>query len=253
MNFIKRNIFICCLFSVFGIGCVDDDPKPFKQNVSLTIEHVWNDSVLHLNKAYFWDHDFITDTIITTTLTYHINNLSLLTSDDQRIPANLQYYMIDLESKKVLPEAIKFTSPKEGVNYYVKALEFTIGIADSLTNKLGMLNSSFIAPMYWGMVQGYINFKYEALSPQAKNSALLYHIGGYTKPYSNARTVTLTFDKPYYLNQNNSVLLSANLFKLFNSVNFIDIRQIDLIHSPNANSKLIADNMASMFKFLSFK
>ena len=244
---------LCCILLILNIGCKDDDPKPFKQDVELSIEHQWNDSSLKLNKAYYWDHDFITDTISTTTLTYHINNLNLITADNQLIPAHLQYYMIDLESKSVLPEGIKFTSPKEGVNYYVTALEFTIGVADSLTNKLGKLNSIFIAPMYWGMTQGYINFKYEALSPQANNSALIYHIGGYTKPYLNARTIRVAFDKPYYLNKNNSLTLSANIFKLFNSANFIDVRQIDLIHSPNANSKLIADNMASMFKFLSFK
>jgi hypothetical protein len=161
--------------------------------------------------------------------------------------------MIDYGDKKVLPSNISFTAPKEGVKYYITSLEFTLGVSDSLTNSSGSLNSLFIAPMYWGMIQGYINFKFEALSPQAPNSALIYHIGGYTKPYTNSRKVRVVFDKPYYLNQENTLTISANLLKLFNSVNQIDIKTNDLIHSPSDNSVLIADNMAKLFGFKSFK
>ena len=107
--------------------------------------------------------------------------------------------------------------------------------------------------MYWGMIQGYINFKFEALSPQAPNTALIYHIGGYTKPYINSRKVKVVFDKPYYLNKENSLTISADIFRLFYAVNQIDIKTTDLIHSPNDNSVLIADNMAKLFGFKSFK
>ena len=234
-------------------GCKDDDPKPFKPMVELQISHEWNDSNLNLNKSYYWNHDSRIDTIIPTTLIYHINHLSLHTQDSIKIHADQTYYMIDYGDKKVLPSNISFTAPKEGVKYYITSLEFTLGVSDSLSNSSGSLNSLFIAPMYWGMIQGYINFKFEALSPQAPNSALIYHIGGYTKPYINSRKVRVVFDKPYYLNQENTLTISANLLKLFNSVNQIDIKTNDLIHSPSDNSVLIADNMAKLFGFKSFK
>jgi len=250
----KINQFVLTFFTaitIIGIGCKDDDPKPYKQNITLQIDHLWNDSALVLNKTYYWKHDFKTDTITPTTLTYHINNLKLTTEDKLEIPANKQYYMVDYEEKKVLNENITFTTPNEGVKYYVNALEFTIGVADSAVNADNLLGNIFVAPMYWGMIQGYINFKFEALSP--KVNALIYHIGGYSLPYINSRKVKIQFDKSYLLNQDNVLTISANLFKLFDSINTLDIERVNLIHSPSADSKLIADNISQLFMFKSMK
>lgn len=253
MNSYKILITLLAILFVFATGCKNDDPKPFKPIVTLQINHTWNDSNLVLNQPYYWTHDSKIDTIIPTTLIYHINDLKLITQNSEIIDADLLYYLVDYGDKKVFPANISFTTPKEGVKYYITSLEFTIGIADSLTNAIGALNSVFVAPMYWGMIQGYINFKFEALSPQAPNAALIYHIGGYTKPYFNSRKVKVVFDKPYYLNKENSLTISADIFRLFNAVNQIDIKTNDLIHSPNDNSVLIADNMAKLFSFKSFK
>ncbi len=253
MHRLSKIILLFPLLVLIICGCRDDDPKPFKQKVALQIIHKWNDSLLELNKPYIWEHDFTIDTITPVTLIYHINNLSLITQDSQEIKADKPYYMVDFNLNTVFPENISFTTPKDGIKYYVNALEFTIGIADSLTNVKGLLNSIFITPMYWGMINGYINFKFEAESPQVLTNTLIYHIGGYKKPYDNSRSVRVVFDKPYYLNKENTLTLSANIFKLFKSAHQIDISKIDLIELPDANSKLIADNMAKMFGFGSFK
>ena len=63
----------------------------------------------------------------------------------------------------------------------------------------------------------------------------------------------MIFDKPYYLNRENSLTISANVFRLFKSKNEIDITTIHLIQAPDDDSKLIADNMAEIFNFDSFK
>lgn len=253
MNPFKYIVPLFSIAFVFTSGCKDDDPKPFKQNVALHISHEWNDSLLVLNKSYFWSHDSKIDTITPTTLIYHINNLTLYTQDSLRIDANLPYYMIDYDAKSVLPSDISFTTPKEGVKYYVTSLEFTIGVADSLTSLTGALNSTFVSPMYWGMIQGYINFKLDALSPQTNTGTLFYHIGGYRKPYYNSRRVKVIFDKPYYLNKENTLTISANIDKLFNSAHKLDITNVNQVEVPNDDSKLIADNMAKMFSFKSLK
>lgn len=238
---------------IFISGCKDDDPKPFKPTVTLSINHVWNDSLLVLNKQYYWEHNSKIDSITPTELIYHINNLKFYTLDSLKIDADQKYYMVDYNAKKVWPSDISFTAPMEGVKYYITSLEFTIGVADSITNSTGALNSTFISPMYWGMIQGYINFKFEGTSPQADKNTIIYHIGGYKKPFNNYRKVRVVFDKPYYLNMQNNLSITANLFKLFNSAHEMDISTNSLIHMPNADSKLVADNMANMYSFESFK
>lgn len=232
-------------------NCKDEDPKPFKQTVALEINHTWGDSALVLNKTYFWDRINRTDTITPTKLIYHINHLKLFTEDSQEIAADYTYYMFNFEENIFLPKNISFTTPREGVKYYVNSIEFTIGVEDSTVNADNLLGSQFISPMYWGMIQGYINFKFEALNP--KVSALIYHIGGYLPPYKNSRKVRIAFNKPYLLNQNNILTLNADIFKFFSSVNSIDIEKINLIHEPNANSKILAANISSIFSFKSLK
>ncbi len=241
------------ILSLLLTYCKDDDPKPFKPSVEMSIEHTWNDSSLKLNKAYVWEHDFQIDSIIPSTLIYHINHLRLLTQDSLAIDANKEYYMVDYEDKQVYPEQIRFNAPLEGVKYYVTSLEFTLGVADSLANSTGKLNSLFIAPMYWGMIQGYIGFKFEALSPQAPDKALIYHIGGYTKPFYNARRIRLNLKTPFLLNRDNQLVISANIFKIFKSKHEVDIRSIDKIHLPDANSVIIADNAAEIFSIKRLK
>jgi hypothetical protein len=249
-NYLKIILFIA-FTSILLYNCKDEDPKPFKQNVALEIKHTWGDSDLVLNKSYFWDHVNRTDTITPTKLIYHINHLKLLTEDSQEIAADYTYYMFNFEENSFLPKNITFTTPKEGVKYYVNSIEFTIGVADSAVNADNLLGGQFISPMYWGMIQGYINFKFEALNP--KVSALIYHIGGYLPPYQNSRKVRIAFNKPYLLNQNNLLTLNADIFKFLSSVNSVDIEKVNLIHEPNAESKLLAENIPSIFSFLSLK
>jgi len=241
------------LLTLIFTGCKDDDPKPFKQKVNMNIIHIWKDTSFHLNTPYYWEHDFQIDTITPKTLIYHINNLVLTADDNQSIPANEPYYMVDFGANTTLPSVISFTTPKEGVKYYVNALEFTIGVRDSITNAKNLLASTFVNTMYWGMTQGYINFKFEAVSPQVPKTAINYHIGGYTKPYYNSRKIKITFDKPYLLNESNNLEIKADLFKLFKSKNEFDIRTFNEIHSPNDNSILVADNIAELFSFGSIK
>jgi hypothetical protein len=237
---------------LLGFGaCKDEDPKPFKPTVDMVINHDWIDSTLVLNKIYTWEHSFSIDTIKPTTLIYHINNIRLLTQDSLMIDAKHQYYMVDYNEGKVIPENIGFTAPLEGVKYYVTGMEFTIGVADSLTSVSGGLNSQFLSPMYWGMIQGYINYKFEALTNL--NDAIIYHIGGYLAPYQNARRVKVNFDKPYLLNESNVLTIRADIFKMFKSAHEISIPKINKIHMPNDDSKLIADNVAQMFEFVTLK
>jgi len=245
---LKLIVSLCVLILVIN-SCKDEDPKPFKQNVSLEIEHTWNDSILSFDSTYVWEHDFKKDTISPTTLIYHINHLTLFTTDSLKITSNQTYYMVDFGSKAVLPENISFRTPTEGIKNYIFAMEFTIGVADSLTNAAGLLNSQFVAPMYWGLISGYINFKFEAKTPK---STLLYHIGGYKLPYYNARKIKIVFNKPYYLSEQNTLTISSDILKLFNAVNVIDPEKISEIQEPNKDSQRMADNFSGIFSFKSF-
>jgi len=247
---IKLIVLIALLPFLF-FQCTENETKPSSQLVKLNIEYTWDNNPFLLNKAYIWDKGIRKDTITPTKLIYHINNLRLITSDNEKISSKQMYYMFDFEQNTYLPEAIAFNTAADDKQYTITAVEFTLGIADSATNANMLLGNLFPSPMYWGMVQGYINFKFEALSP--KVNAIIYHIGGYLAPYKNSRTLKLSFDKPYLLNKENSLTLSADLFKLFNSKHSIDLETVNLVHAPNDQSVLIADNMAEIFSFKSLK
>lgn len=249
MKYALLSILFFLLF--FADSCTDEDPKPFKQQVNLEVQHYWGDSVMVLNHTYFRKEPSYTDTITPTKLIYHINHLTLFTEDSLRIDAKHDYYMFNSEENGMLPEPISFTTPLEGVKYYVCAMEFTIGVADSATSASNLLGSRFISPMYWGMIQGYINFKFEAVTPGP--GTIIYHIGGYLKPYKNSRRVRVNFDKPYLLNRENALNLKVDLLKLFSSKNILDLKTVHHVEVPNDNSVLIADNIAEMFRFNGMK
>lgn len=230
-------------------SCKDDDPKPFKQVVKLKIEHIWGDTDFILNSVYVLDTTTKADTLIPSRLIYHINHLKLFTEDSVQIDADHEYYMYNHEEKKFYPEDISFTTPQEGVKYYVNSIEFTIGIEDSLTSVNNLLSGFFTSPMYWGMIMGYVNFKFEATSPQV--NTVIYHVGGYLDPYKNFRTIRLSFKTPYLLEKQNILTLQADIYKVFNAKNVIDIHQFNDIHAPNDNSVKVADNISKMFSFKS--
>ncbi len=244
-------ISLIAIMPFFFSQCTDQETKPSSQLVKFEVDYTWDNNPFLLNKAYVWDKGSRKDTITPTKLIYHINNLSLITADNGKISAKQPYYMFDFEQNTYLPEAIAFSTPADDKQYTVSAVEFTIGIADSATNADMLLGNIFASPMYWGMVQGYINFKFEALSP--KVNAIIYHIGGYLAPYKNSRTIKLTFDKPYLLSKENTLTLTADMFKVFNGKHAIDLEVVNLIHAPNDQSVLIADNIAEIFSFKSLK
>ena len=70
MNHSKRIFSFLTMLSFLYLGCKDDDPKPFEPLVALQINHEWNDSELILNKEYYWEQGFKTDSITPTTLTF---------------------------------------------------------------------------------------------------------------------------------------------------------------------------------------
>lgn len=241
------NIVFIYLFTIFSflLSCRDNDPKPYKQKVLLTINHTWKDSALIGDKQYYWDRTFRIDTISIKNISYHINNLRLKTTDSLIVDAQEQYYLFDFFQKKIMPNEIIFITPKEGVKYYVCSIEFTIGIEDSISNINNIFKTTFTNPNYSDSIKGYINFSLEGYSPLSK--ILDYKIGGYITPYKTARRVKLMFTKPFLLNRNNELKLKADIFKFFKSKNQIDIETTYKVEKPGNDSKMIADNIAKIF------
>ncbi|MBI1305519.1 MAG: hypothetical protein GC181_02765 [Bacteroidetes bacterium] len=234
------------LFSISLSGC-DDDPKPIDTDphkITVTMNHVWGSSALHLED---WNTTSNNDSFQLTKLIYHINNFELIDADGNATPADEKWFMVNSEENMNPTFTMGDLDNKE-----FTAIRFTIGVEDSTVNADGMLNSLFTDPMYWGMANGYINFKLEGKSPSATSQGVVLHVGGYLFPNMAIAHVTVNFDSGKILSSQlgkNKLTLNADLSEYFHSPNTIDLAQINLIHMPGEDAIKISENWQTMFSF----
>lgn len=131
------------------------------------------------------------------------------------------------------------------------SITFTIGV-DSLRNVSGAQTGALDPAngMFWSWNSGYIMMKLEGVSPKSTQSGnmLKYHIGGFSGTYNTVKTVTLSFPQTITVDGNNKkVKLTANVLALFSNPNTINFATMSSVQMPGIESKMLADNYASMF------
>lgn len=235
---------------LFSSGC-DDDPKPInlpKNEIQLTLNHQWDGGELILNNWYKTANG---DSFQLTRLIYHINNFELIDENGVAYPADTKWFMVTSET------SLKPTFTMGDLNdKKFKAIRFVVGVEDSATNASGALNSVFTEPMYWGMANGYINFKLEGKSPSVGNQGVILHIGGYLGALKAVTKVQVDFGAGNLAQSiigSNNITLNANLAEFFDNPNLINLATTNEIHTPSAEAVLISQNWQSMYTFASIK
>jgi MbnP len=244
-----RYIIILAAFvttSVLTTSC-DDDPPPIEQNehkITVTLNHQWDGSALSLNDWYITANF---DSFQLTKIVYHINNFEFIDADGSALPADDDWFMVNGEESLMpvwtmgnLDDRI-FTS-----------VRFTIGVSDSAVNASGELNSIFTDPMFWGMANGYINFKLEGKSPSVTNEDVTLHTGGYLEPYRVIANVEVEFPTGSEVSSvlgSNLLTLNMNLAEYFDNPNLIDLSTTFDIQNPNDDAVKISENWPSMYSF----
>jgi hypothetical protein len=248
----KGNILFWIFISVIWVSvsaCNDNEPEPIELPefpIEIDIEHFFGSQALELNSAYYLTEN--QDSFQLSKLIYHLNNIKFFNASGDLLYADDHYYLINLEEAGT--SSFKFQN-FDGV---ISSMSFDIGVKDSATNAEGLLNSKFNDPMFWGMINGYINMKVEGKSPSVGNEAVVLHVGGYLDPYKTARTVEVPFTSlaENKLNKN-QIVLKMDLAEYFTGPNTIDLASTNLIHSPGIAAMNIADNWLNLFSFSRIK
>jgi hypothetical protein len=241
-------MYLIALLALFVTGCDpdeggDDQPRITTGSLKINMDYVWGDQPLEFNSTYYTTP--LGDSFQPTLLKFHINHFKLSGGDKMTEPSN-NYGLLNA----TMDEGQSITLNDLNAGSY-ESLAFTLGVADSTENYDGKLNEIFISPMFWGMLNGYINVKVEGNSPNVeKDGTVLLHIGGYTPPFA--------LNHPFVFNRNinieaektSEIMLKFDLKQFFTGPNDIDLSEINLIHMPNEDAKKIADNWANMLELV---
>jgi hypothetical protein len=246
----RLTLFCLSLVALSFLGsCKDDSAKPDpvdlpKYDVQVNIEHLFNGEALELD-----DEKYITaneDTVSITRLVYHINKF-VFYGDSGVVERPDLYFLVDAEDNSTL--TLQFDSLE---HLAFDSMQFNVGVMDSVDNADGILNSKFTDPMYWGMINGYINMKLEGRSNSVTaDSVYLLHIGGYMGDYVLSKRVGISFNGNVLENTlgRSNLTLSVDLAEYFENPNAFDLGLNNRIHSPNDSAKMITQNWPSMFSF----
>lgn len=231
------------LFSAFLFNsCKETPPEKPDEKIQLkvAVNHVFGSSSIpfELEKDYYVTS--MGDTIKPTTMIYHINNFELSNDNGDKLAFDNSYAMVDLSDKKTFEVLDKSLASNKTFN----KLSFTIGVADSIVNKDGVLNTIFTSPMYWGMTNGYIHFKLEGFIKGGTTTSAVLHVGGYVDPFKLAKRITVNLAKPISSTAGSTVLLEMDMAQYFKG---IDLDLINAIHQPNEDARKISANWPLMF------
>ena len=100
------------------------------------------------------------------------------------------------------------------------AISYQLGVDSAI--HLGGAQDGALDPlndMYWAWNSGYVNFKLEGISPQAKTDLhrVEYHLGGFAGEQKTMRNISMPFVKPLKLKKEiASVTIQVQLEKLWN-------------------------------------
>jgi hypothetical protein len=173
------------------------------------------------------------DSISFSTLRFYISNVRFY-DRNKEVASSQSVFLFD-QSTNYTKELMGVRPPNFDHIY------FDIGV-DSISNTLGAQDGELdpVNGMYWTWQSGYINFKLEGWSNRCttRKSLFAYHIGGYSSPYNNLRSVYL----PIPNISNLKIIVDLKL--LFTS---IDLKQTSTVMSPNKESIILADYLPSLF------
>ncbi|GGF18566.1 MbnP family protein [Hymenobacter cavernae] len=223
-------------------GCDKDDSSPASNTgeLDIEIENVVGTTPLALNTGTYTTE--AGDHFTVTKFNYYISNIKLKKADGTEFVQPDSYYLV----KESDATSHHFTIPDVPIGDYT-SINFTIGV-DSLHNVSGAQRGALDPSndMFWSWNSGYIFLKLEGTSPDSPSKALVFHIGGFMKPYNTIRTVSPSFNGKTVMVRTDhtpEIHFHADVLKMFTGMRFADASSTS--HSAGANAVRVADNYAA--------
>jgi hypothetical protein len=244
---------VAALISVLGVSCSKDEVAPdgsgntdMYGSVALQFDNKVGSDDLVLNTTQYTNN---TDTFTVTTFHYYISNIRLRATDNTEYSETESYHLVKAEDAA----SLQFTLANVPVKHY-ESITFMIGV-DSARNCSGAQTGALdpVNGHFWSWNSGYIMAKFEGVSPQsmAAGNIVMYHIGGYTGVNNTIKTVTLPLATHANVTTSATpqIRLKADLAEWF-SPNTVSFANVNTIHMPGANAKMIADNYENMISVM---
>ncbi|HEX8350786.1 MAG TPA: MbnP family protein [Hymenobacter sp.] len=221
----------------------DDSPINSTGMLDVEVENVVGPAPLALNTGSYTTQ--AGDHFTVTTFNYYLSNIKLKKADGTEFVQPDSYYLL-----KQSDEASRsFSIPNVPTGDYT-GITFTIGV-DSTRNVAGAQTGALDPSnnMFWSWNTGYIFLKMEGTSPESTSKALVFHVGGFKKPYNAIRTVSPSFNGKTVMvrpDHTPEIHFHADVLKLFTGMRFADAGSTS--HSAGAAAVRVADNYsAGMF------
>jgi hypothetical protein len=173
--------------------------------------------------------------------------------------SKIKFYLTDfkIESKRGMGQSINNSThlidvfDKNTLNIVLPNVDistcnevlFNIGVEEEM-NTSGALSGDLDPSkgMYWSWQSGYINFKFEGKSPscETRKNKFQFHIGGYQKPFTTTRPVTIEAKSI----KNNTLTVVLDVSKLFKSINLKSTNQVII---PGKKASDLAEILPTLF------
>lgn len=231
----KTLLLFATMFS--GIAVYGNDPGvPGK--LVLVFRHVIGHEELVLGNSYT---NVLGDTISVRKFKYYLSNFSVTDEAGKTTVLPQQYFLVDESDPASKNITLSIPAAK------LKQISFLIGV-DSLRNVSGVQEGSLdpLKAMFWTWNTGYIMAKLEGTSTSSTiaGNAFTYHIGGFRKPMTVLRTVTLDLTAT---DTEKEIIITADINRWFKSSSELRIAATPVCHSPGKLAVMIADNYSKMF------
>lgn len=245
----KKILLAAFSLAVVATSCnrKDDDPKPSAGKVAMRFSNVVGTQPLKFQTD--WYQTARGDSFNVTLFSYYISNIRLNRADGSGafVQPN-SYYLLDGYNR---PTTMSFDIDSVADGTY-NSVTLTIGV-DSARNAAGAGTGALdqIWGYYWQWNSGYIFMKFEGYNSQSQDARKMeYHVGGFLDSNSAIRTVTLPLPGQVQIAPGKMATLDveADVLKLFDTPNQIDIKQMKAIHMPGPEAKMMADNYAHMLR-----
>jgi hypothetical protein len=220
-------------------------------NVEIKISNKVGISDLILNSGNYINMNG--DSFTVSKFKYYISNIRLNKTDGSYYVDRDSYYLVDNNNGSnytILLDSVPLGS--------YNGLDFILGV-DSARNTSGAQNGALDPSfgMFWSWNQGYIFLMMEGNSPSSNefNNALIFHLGGFTKPYNCIRSINKSFtttELKSTAEKTSTIAMTTDLLKMFETPRVIEFNQTSLAMG-GAAAVTIANNCVNMFSITSIK
>jgi hypothetical protein len=242
------------LTSVAFVSCKKDDDDngsstPVAGDVVIDITNIAGTQNVDETGATNYTNAF-GETFSVTKLKYYISNVQLLNNGNVVYTMPESYFLVD---ESVAASKLLTLPDVPGGSYtsvrFMLGVDSTRNVSGSQTGALDQANG-----MFWSWNSGYIFLKLEGTASAATSGNIMYQVGGFKQALNQNATRIIDIDfnggsLSVNGDQEAEIHLFADILKLFNANQNIQISNVSVIHMPGADAMKFADNYADMFTF----